>query len=668
MIRNFVLIALVASSRILPTGAASAVSTAPATLCNPIAGPQAPDPFVVWDDSTQYYYHLHTEHFRLEIYRAKRIADILTAEHKTLYVTNAANRVYGDIWAPEMQRAPNGKWYIYTSGRYLPKQGEQKRLFVMESNTADPFDGFVFKGMPSPDTFSIDPTVTTWTDGKQYICYSEVKAGRGQVLVVREMANPWTFGERQAEIAHAELPWECVDKLINEGAFFVRSPDGKRFFIVYSGNGCWHDDYALGVLEFIGGEGGDLCDAANWRKHPSPLLVKGNGVFGPGHASFFSSPDGKELWCAYHGLAKSNPSNTPTRRLLNLQKVGFDKSGFPVMGEAIGAAAQRAPSGEGGAARLRFMSFNIWGDYFGNPAAERRANVAKSLATHRADVVSLQEVTAGWWRSGLFADLAKEGYAAVTGDMKDTYRRAGGNPKKPGGNFEPLLYRKDRLAPLESGCEIFDLKRTNTKMVTWAVFEDKATKRRFIAFATHFWWKHDVPEHDAIRVAEAQRVVALVKDLRRKWGDIPAIGGGDLNCTVKSAAVKTFLDAGFCDSDCAATVRIRHRSHHGNPVRGEDGAWHSRLRMGKSDNPDLSIDRVLFTDGITASRHEVSVEQYELDASDHAPVIVDFTVATTTTTLRTTGRANARMDTSALVPAFTSVQSFFTFPLDAIHT
>ena len=28
----------------------------------------------------------------------------------------------------------------------------------------------------------------------------------------------------------------------------------------------------------------------------------------------------------------------------------------------------------------------------------------------------------------------------------------------------------------------------------------------------------------------------------------------------------------------------------------------------------------------------------------------------------------ARMDTSALVPAFTSMQSFFTFPLDAIHT
>ena len=120
----------------------------------------------------------------------------------------------------------------------------------------------------------------------------------------------------------------------------------KRLFIIYSGNGCWHDDYALGVLEFTGGDGGDLCDAKNWKKHAEPILVKGNGVFGPGHASFFRSPDGTEFWCAYHALAKSNPSNKPTTRWLNVQKVSFDETGYPVMGDAIGAAEQKSPSGE----------------------------------------------------------------------------------------------------------------------------------------------------------------------------------------------------------------------------------------------------------------------------------------------------------------------------------
>ena len=323
--------------------AAVAALGAECGMRNPVAGPQAPDPFIVWDGAAKCYYHLHTEGWRLELYRAKRVKDILSADHITVYVTNAADRVFGHIWAPEMHKAPNGKWYIYTSGRILPDPNSQKRLFIMESRTSDPFDGFVFKGMPAPDTFAIDPTVMTWTDGRQYICYSEVRAPRGQVLVIREMKNPWTFGEREAEIAHAELPWERVDKRINEGPFFVRSPDGKRLFIIYSGNGCWHDDYSLGVLEFTGG---DLCDAANWKKHPKQLLVKGNGVFGPGHASFFRSPDGSELWCAYHGFERSNPSNTVTKRWLHVQKAGFDESGYPVMGVATGAAEQCPPSGE----------------------------------------------------------------------------------------------------------------------------------------------------------------------------------------------------------------------------------------------------------------------------------------------------------------------------------
>ena len=194
-------------------------------------------------------------------------------------------------------------------------------------------------GPEAPDPF------VTWDPSTRYYyhLHSEVKRDWGQVLVVREMTNPWTFGERQAEVAHAELPWERVNMNINEGAFFVRSPDGRRLFIIYSGNGCWHEDYALGILEVTGG---DLCRAENWKKHPKQLLVKGNGVFGPGHASFFRSPDGTELWCAYHGLADSNPSGKPAKRWLNLQRVNFDGAGFPVMGKAIGAAKQSAPSGE----------------------------------------------------------------------------------------------------------------------------------------------------------------------------------------------------------------------------------------------------------------------------------------------------------------------------------
>ena len=93
--------------------------------------------------------------------------------------------------------------------------------------------------------------------------------------------------------------------------------------------------------------GGDLCDAANWKKHEKPIFTYGNGVFGPGHASFFYSPDKTELWCAYHGMKESNPDCTQAKRYFNIQRIDFDESGYPVMGIPVGYEAEiLPPSGE----------------------------------------------------------------------------------------------------------------------------------------------------------------------------------------------------------------------------------------------------------------------------------------------------------------------------------
>lgn len=46
------------------------------TFTNPIEGSPAPDPFIVWDDATRFYYHLHTQGDRLKLYRARHAAGI----------------------------------------------------------------------------------------------------------------------------------------------------------------------------------------------------------------------------------------------------------------------------------------------------------------------------------------------------------------------------------------------------------------------------------------------------------------------------------------------------------------------------------------------------------------------------------------------------------------
>ena len=313
---------------------------------NPVWPFDAPDPFITYDPETGYYYCLHTQGDCVEIYRSKHAADVkMDDDSKVVYRADGKNGIWGDIWAPEMHRGTDGLWYIYTSGRITKEAGE-KRIFVLVSKTSDPFGEWEYAGRPAYDVFSIDPTVYTAPDGKQYMCYSKVHSQYGQVLDICEMKDPTTC-MRSRTIARAELDWELVEpyvgtRAILEGAFFLEN--NGRLFLIYSANGCWSDHYALGVLEFTGD---DLCDADSWTKHPEPLLVYGNDVYGPGHASFFRSPDGSEVWCCYHGMITSNETVTPAERHMFIQKVEFDESGYPVMGKPIGYdTPMDPPSGE----------------------------------------------------------------------------------------------------------------------------------------------------------------------------------------------------------------------------------------------------------------------------------------------------------------------------------
>lgn len=295
--------------------------------------------------------------------------------------------------------------------------------------------------------------------------------------------------------------------------------------------------------------------------------------------------------------------------------------GTIVLNFVVGVVAATAE-----ASPFRFLTFNIWGDYFGNPVYERDAGVEAAILKARPDVVALQEVTPNWWKSPMFANLEKIGYAIVRGDEVAALRRAAfcGTKSAVHVNHEPLLYRTDVLELLDSGTDFFHLSLDASKSVTWAVLAEKGRGRRFVAFATHFWWQKNGNESDAIRELNARHVLLLLSDIRKKWGaDLPAILGGDLNSVEKSAAHAMLRSGGFVNAAFNADVRSTHRSHHGNPKRGEDGKYHGSLRPAEDDKPELSIDHIYYTRGIHALRHAICVDQSALDVSDHSPVLVE---------------------------------------------
>lgn len=291
----------------------------------------------------------------------------------------------------------------------------------------------------------------------------------------------------------------------------------------------------------------------------------------------------------------------------------------------IGAGLILNGAGSEVAPELRYMSFNIWGDYFKNPVSERRQGVAETILKQDADVVGLQEVTKGWWSSGLFEELVGR-YAVVTGDVEVALKRAGADflhGKSGWGNYEPLLIRRDKFSLLDSGIEYLHLALDETKGVTWAVLEDKLNARRYIVFSTHFWWQSNGKESDVIRELNARTIIGVMRELKSKWGDVPVIGGGDLNSVRGTLAMNAFAVSGYCDAAETADVRSSIPSEHLDPKRGSDGRYHGVAGDPTNQN-NYMLDHVMYFGKIRAVRHEVVVDQVALDVSDHSPVVVDF--------------------------------------------
>ena len=315
-------------------------------IYNPITKQPSPDPFIAYDEETEYYYCMHTAHnivngekrSALKLSRAKNVSDVVDGEYMIILTQGEGEHgIYFNMWAPELFKANDGKWYIYASGFTEPKiVWNSLKIFVLRSRTNNPFDGFEFIKEFDELSCAFDATVCTLQDGKTYMCYSQNMYAYGfthyeQRLFIREMRSPTELGDKFAEISKADMPFELSkpNEKINEGPFFVHNQN--KLFIVYSANGCGNEDYCLGILEYIGGE---ICNHTSWKKHDQPLLYKSDTLFGPGHASFFYSPDKTELWCAFHAILDLNDNQTFKTRFACINKVHFDSNGFPMMGKA----------------------------------------------------------------------------------------------------------------------------------------------------------------------------------------------------------------------------------------------------------------------------------------------------------------------------------------------
>ncbi|WP_116787049.1 glycoside hydrolase family 43 protein [Flavobacterium psychrotrophum] len=309
------------------------------TFTNPLL-PSGADPYSTYHNG--YYYYTHTLGNKLMLWKTKNLANLKNAESTLVWSPPAGTAWSKEIWAPEFHFI-NNKWYAY----FAADDGENKnhRMYVLENKNEDPFKGtWELKGKiaADPDRWAIDGDVFTYKN-QLYMIWAgwEGDVNVQQNIYIAKMSNPWTIQGGRVLISEPTYNWEKQGDLndavnpphvsVNEGPQFLQH--GNDVFIIFSSSGCWTDFYSLGMLRL---KGTDPMNPQSWTKHPEPIFVKSekNGVYAPGHNSFFKSADGKEDWILYH--ANDNPGEgCGNKRSPRMQKINWNADGTPNLGTPV---------------------------------------------------------------------------------------------------------------------------------------------------------------------------------------------------------------------------------------------------------------------------------------------------------------------------------------------
>jgi len=259
---------------------------------------------------------------------------------------------------------------------------------------------------------------------------------------------------------------------------------------------------------------------------------------------------------------------------------------------------------------LRVMSFNIRYDEPRdgvNAWPNRKTKVADVIRFHKADIVGVQEALLSQLRDleKLLPDFAWCGVGRTDG--------------KEAGEYSAILYNKSRFRLLETNT--FWLSETPDRpgsmgwdaayprVVTWAKFKDRVSKKTFIHFNTHF-------DHRGEK-AQKESAVLILKKVGEIAGRFPFVLTGDLNVTEDSEAYKTLKNGN-------STTRLadaKYASAHGH--FGGDSTFNEFKEL----QPGRKIDYIFVREGMLVTEHGALSDRWNgLWASDHIPVIAEIVI------------------------------------------
>src|SRR5215210_2028912 len=241
----------------------------------------------------------------------------------------------GAYWAPEVYEV-KGKFYMFYSAQWNVNPNKEFENFHIGVAVADkptgPFIDLHNKPVFDPGYPVIDANVLFDKDGKLYLYYSraaykhpvksEVADWAKSKGWFDEIEESWVYGvelkpdfsgvigepvlllrppvtmkDKQAEWESRSVTSREVNRRWTEGS--VTFKKGNLYYIMYSANHFGGEHYAIGYAT-------SKSPLGPFKKsNDNPILGKnvdkGGIVTGTGHNSITYSPDGKEMFCVYHG-------------------------------------------------------------------------------------------------------------------------------------------------------------------------------------------------------------------------------------------------------------------------------------------------------------------------------------------------------------------------------
>lgn len=300
---------------------------------------QRADPFILRHSDGYYYFTASVPAYdRIEVRRARTLAELATAEPVTVWRKPDHGPLSDLIWAPEIHHI-DGAWYVYFAAapsREIKDNLFQHRMYAIVTSSANPLTGewnLVGQVDTGVDSFCLDATTFSHRGVRYYVWAQKDLAIAGNSnLYIATLPTPSRIGTRPVRLSAPELDWETRGFSVNEGPAVLIS-HGK-VFLSYSASAT-DENYCVGLLH--ADENADLLDPASWTKSKEPVFKTCYelGVFGPGHSSFTKSEDGKTDLLVYHARTYreivGDPLWNPDRHTF-VKPIKWTDDGMPVFG------------------------------------------------------------------------------------------------------------------------------------------------------------------------------------------------------------------------------------------------------------------------------------------------------------------------------------------------